>query len=166
MRRRFLLGLMISALLSGQALGADAPIFVPQGDSWTSALRADFYSRDQGSKMMPLVWLQALKQPTASRSSPTASPATAICPTLANSERAAGRLHGVRSGRSASGRHDLRRLPYAADRRRRQDLPDRRRPGDRRFPELPRRSRYRRRAVLASDAAFRTFRRAVLGSTR
>lgn len=64
MHRFFLVGLTISALLSGQAFGADAPpIFVDQGPGWTPAMRADFYTRDQGSQMIPLAWLRALKQP-------------------------------------------------------------------------------------------------------
>lgn len=64
MHRFFLVGLTISALLSGPAIGADAPpIFVDQGPGWTSAMRADFYTRDQGSQMIPLAWLRALKQP-------------------------------------------------------------------------------------------------------
>jgi mono/diheme cytochrome c family protein len=39
------------------------PIFVDQGPEWNAALRADFYTRDQGSRMIPLAWLKALKQP-------------------------------------------------------------------------------------------------------
>ena len=34
-----------------------------QGDGWTLATRADFYSRDQGSRMIPWAWLNALTQP-------------------------------------------------------------------------------------------------------
>jgi len=34
-----------------------------QGPNWTAETRADFYSRDQGSRMMQFAWLQALKQP-------------------------------------------------------------------------------------------------------
>ena len=30
---------------------------------WNEAARLDFYSRDQGSRIMPLAWMQALKQP-------------------------------------------------------------------------------------------------------
>jgi hypothetical protein len=39
------------------------PIFTNQG-AWTAdpKLRADFYSQDQGSRIMPLSWLEALKQ--------------------------------------------------------------------------------------------------------
>jgi hypothetical protein len=63
MRQRVLLGLSIVAMVAGRALAADLPIFVDQGPAWTAASRADFYSRDQGSRMIPLAWLQALKQP-------------------------------------------------------------------------------------------------------
>jgi hypothetical protein len=62
MQRCFLLGLTLSALLAGQAFGAD-PIFVDQGSDWTAVKRADYYSRDQGSKMIPMAWLRVLKQP-------------------------------------------------------------------------------------------------------
>lgn len=39
---------------------AAAPIYVDQGTAWTAATRTDFYSRDQGSQMIPLAWLKAL----------------------------------------------------------------------------------------------------------
>jgi len=39
------------------------PIYLDQGPNWTATARADFYTRDQGSRMIPLAWLQALKQP-------------------------------------------------------------------------------------------------------
>jgi hypothetical protein len=34
-----------------------------QGTSWTPDARADFYSRDQGSRLIPLRWIVALTQP-------------------------------------------------------------------------------------------------------
>src|ERR1700757_3850786 len=37
--------------------------FLDQGPNWTQSARSDFYSRDQGSRIMPLRWVQALKQP-------------------------------------------------------------------------------------------------------
>jgi hypothetical protein len=46
-----------------QASAQTTPEFVNQGPNWTAATRADFYSRDQGSRMIPLAWLRALKQP-------------------------------------------------------------------------------------------------------
>ena len=39
-------------------------VMVDQGASWNAATRADFYTRDQGSQIMPLVWLTALEQPS------------------------------------------------------------------------------------------------------
>ncbi len=38
-----------------------APTYVDQGVSWTDATRGDFYTRDQGSAMIPLAWLKALQ---------------------------------------------------------------------------------------------------------
>ena len=38
------------------------PIFVDQGSNWTPTTRAHFYTQDQGSRIMPLSWLEALKQ--------------------------------------------------------------------------------------------------------
>jgi hypothetical protein len=50
-------------LCGGLALAQTAPtVFVDQGPNWTAALRAEFYSRDQGAKMIPLEWLRSLKQ--------------------------------------------------------------------------------------------------------
>jgi mono/diheme cytochrome c family protein len=64
MRQRLLFGFLISVVSAWQAWAADPPpIFVDQGLNWTQATRADFYTRDQGARMIPLAWLQALKQP-------------------------------------------------------------------------------------------------------
>ena len=43
----------------GGAAAASRP--ADQGSSWTDATRADFYARDQGSRLIPLSWLHALK---------------------------------------------------------------------------------------------------------
>lgn len=40
-----------------------AVIMLDQGKNWAETDRADFYSQDQGSQIMPLSWLEALKQP-------------------------------------------------------------------------------------------------------
>jgi hypothetical protein len=56
----------VSALFSVVQASAQATsnvIFADQGTSWTALTRTDFYSRDQGSRMIPLAWLRALKQP-------------------------------------------------------------------------------------------------------
>ena len=47
-----------TAIVAQQASFQD----IYQGDGWTQAARADFYSRDQGSRMIPLAWLNALTQ--------------------------------------------------------------------------------------------------------
>jgi len=64
MHQHLVAGLSICATLAAPAWAADpSPIFADQGPAWTSAKRDDFYSRDQGSRMIALRWLQALKQP-------------------------------------------------------------------------------------------------------
>lgn len=71
---RIRLGLWLSfatvlLAISAAAVRAQTPsqtptiVFVPQGSSWTETTRASFYSQDQGSSMIPLAWLEALKQP-------------------------------------------------------------------------------------------------------
>jgi mono/diheme cytochrome c family protein len=39
-------------------------VLLDQGPYWTPAARGDFYTRDQGSRIMPLRWMHALKQPS------------------------------------------------------------------------------------------------------
>jgi hypothetical protein len=39
---------------------------VDQGPNWSRTQRAQFYSQDQGSQLMPLIWMSALKQPDGS----------------------------------------------------------------------------------------------------
>lgn len=51
------------ALLVSPALFAAEPVIMDQGKEWTASDRKDFYSRDQGSRIMPLRWIAALKQP-------------------------------------------------------------------------------------------------------
>jgi len=41
---------------------AAAPIYAEQGKQWTQAARLQYYSQDQGSRLMPLQWFLALKQ--------------------------------------------------------------------------------------------------------
>jgi cytochrome c5 len=45
------------------AAPAASPQRVDQGTDWTPAAQQEFYSRDQGSRIMPLGWMAALKQP-------------------------------------------------------------------------------------------------------
>ncbi|HVX79052.1 MAG TPA: di-heme-cytochrome C peroxidase [Bradyrhizobium sp.] len=60
---RAILLALVAVFFSGIAARAADPVFTDQGPSWTQATRDDFYTRDQGSRMIPLSWLQALKQP-------------------------------------------------------------------------------------------------------
>jgi hypothetical protein len=64
MRAIFQLVGFAAALLTGsQVMAAEPPlIFTDQGQNWTATTRANFYSQDQGSQMIPLPWLKALKQ--------------------------------------------------------------------------------------------------------
>ena len=59
--------LMISIALFGlpidTAAANSSPKLLNQGPQWTQATRAQFYSLDQGSDIMPLSWFTALKQP-------------------------------------------------------------------------------------------------------
>ena len=55
--------LALACLALGTAPGHAAPVTVPQGPNWTPDARLQFYSQDQGSQIMPLVWFEALKQP-------------------------------------------------------------------------------------------------------
>ena len=50
------------AASSGIEAALGDPIYVDQGSAWTMDARTDFYSRDQGSRLINLVWLQALKR--------------------------------------------------------------------------------------------------------
>lgn len=53
----------ICALLFPAISPAAEPVIVDQGTEWTTSTRNDFYSRDQGSQLIPLRWIVALKQP-------------------------------------------------------------------------------------------------------
>lgn len=39
-----------------------APIYLDQGSDWTEASRAAYYTQDQGSRVIPLAWIEALEQ--------------------------------------------------------------------------------------------------------
>lgn len=60
--RAILLPALIVAAVTASAVQAADPIYTEQGRGWTQILREDFYSRDQGSRMIPLSWLQNLRQ--------------------------------------------------------------------------------------------------------
>ncbi len=62
-----LLALSVSASIFGVGLGfarpADTTVhYLDQGRHWTPSTRADFYTSDQGSQLIKLSWLQALTQ--------------------------------------------------------------------------------------------------------
>jgi cytochrome c553 len=61
--RVLVLGCLSLLALGGGARAATqgADQAADQGASWTDAARADYYSRDQGSRLIPLRWLRALK---------------------------------------------------------------------------------------------------------
>ncbi len=44
-----------------------ASIAIDQGEKWTPAARQQFYTQDQGSQLIPLRWILALKQPANGR---------------------------------------------------------------------------------------------------
>ena len=53
------------ALFAATIFATSSPaqtVFVDQGPDWTSETRAAFYVQDQGSRIMPLSWMRALKQ--------------------------------------------------------------------------------------------------------
>jgi hypothetical protein len=56
----FCVGLLEPEVSAAQS---STPVMVDQGPNWTPSTRREFYSRDQGSRIMPLRWIQALKQP-------------------------------------------------------------------------------------------------------
>jgi hypothetical protein len=64
-RRLLLTSLRVfgASIVVSTAVAAD-PSWIPmnQGVAWTSETRADFYTRDQGSRLIPLRWIAALKQ--------------------------------------------------------------------------------------------------------
>jgi hypothetical protein len=62
----FALPLSFAAVFSPcsvERVSAQTPlIMVDQGPTWTATTRFDFYTRDQGSRMIALDWLRSLKQ--------------------------------------------------------------------------------------------------------
>lgn len=60
-------GLVAAAVGLAAMAPAHAPAGLPhdvaQGDAWGPEARADFYTRDQGSRLIPLAWARALRTP-------------------------------------------------------------------------------------------------------
>ncbi|MGR9012794.1 MAG: di-heme-cytochrome C peroxidase, partial [Gammaproteobacteria bacterium] len=44
------------------SLAAKSPIMTDQGENWTDVTREKYYTEDQGSQVIPLKWINALKQ--------------------------------------------------------------------------------------------------------
>ena len=55
------LGTALGLSVAGVSLAQSGPVYLKQGKAWNASSRADFYSRDQGSRIIPLAWLRALK---------------------------------------------------------------------------------------------------------
>ena len=55
--------IVIASLSAMPVVRADEIVYLQQGPEWTSVARADFYTRDQGSRLIPAAWLEALEQP-------------------------------------------------------------------------------------------------------
>jgi hypothetical protein len=55
--------LAMAMLAPPAGAGASPPVTLDQGANWTATAQKDFYSRDQGSRIMPLRWIAALKRP-------------------------------------------------------------------------------------------------------
>ncbi len=54
---------LLACSIAAAAAAQTAPVvFLDQGAGWDATKRVDFYSRDQGSRIMPLDWMKALKQ--------------------------------------------------------------------------------------------------------
>lgn len=63
-RFRIFRKLTAAALACSAGVAAAAgPVYLHQGSSWTPSARADFYTRDQGSRLIPYAWAKALKAP-------------------------------------------------------------------------------------------------------
>jgi hypothetical protein len=64
MRKVFLKSCVSASLIAASfalpVVAGGQVTYVDQGAAWTDATRSDFYSRDQGSQMIPLSWLNAL----------------------------------------------------------------------------------------------------------
>ncbi len=59
-RKLFLMLTILSAVNSASA----QTVMIYQGPDWTNRERQEFYTRDQGSRIMPLAWMQALEYPS------------------------------------------------------------------------------------------------------
>ena len=150
------------------ALGAvpalATPVAVPQGPNWTPATRLQFYSQDQGSQIMPLIWFLALKQPNGqpflgdslSRYGYLPNPASPT-PGLPVGFTVNGSGSSTMVGMTCAACHTRQIVSGGIS------VPDRRRPGDRRLPDFLADLDTAVATVLNNGAAFTAFANAVLG---
>ena len=64
MKRAFLFAAALAIVQFAGGRSSAQTTSVDQGPNWTRTDRAAFYSRNQGSRIMPLSWAMALKQPS------------------------------------------------------------------------------------------------------
>jgi hypothetical protein len=65
LKHQFIVFIVLVWFLSGfpaASVAASVPVYTAQGNDWTALERLKFYSQDQGSRLMPLKWIFALKQ--------------------------------------------------------------------------------------------------------
>ncbi|MFA5015922.1 MAG: di-heme-cytochrome C peroxidase [Methylobacter sp.] len=64
LRIRSLVGtvLTVAMLAPLSSTAATSPVLTDQGGKWTDSARQKYYTQDQGSRIMPLKWINALKQ--------------------------------------------------------------------------------------------------------
>lgn len=55
--------ILATLAFSGVTMVSAQTVMVDQGSEWTDSHRQHFYTQDQGSRIMPLAWMQALKLP-------------------------------------------------------------------------------------------------------
>ena len=58
----FAVALMGATAWSTAVAQSVQPKYLDQGDDWTNVARADFYTHDQGSRLIPKAWLDAIEQ--------------------------------------------------------------------------------------------------------
>ena len=98
------LALAAALCSAGMALAQGPITYVPQGSSWNAAARADFYTRDQGSRLIPLPWARALKAPDGQ---PFLADTLGRYGYLRNPANPAGLPVGFMAGAAVAGRQDL-----------------------------------------------------------
>lgn len=65
--RAFIASLTMAALAMTAHVSAAELKYADQGAKWTQASRTEFYSLDQGARIMPFAWIKALRHPDGAR---------------------------------------------------------------------------------------------------